>query len=326
MQGELSARIIYFFTDSTNRDVDNIIKPILDALKGLVFVDDNIIFEVTARKTQKVAGLTIKGAPSCLVGALDVFSDFVFVRIEEGPNHTGAAIVSTERSMETKLLRSLQPRYEREGFRFVIDPDADALPPLLRQYHPDAIARRAAGEGGIVIGISEIKGPAQKARNLEQLAREVAKHKEWRLDIVLADRALQEAWLLVPSLEELESEFRALESDFAKLAAGEDSIGDLKFQLLFGWPLFEAAGRRVLLENDIDLPKDALNSKGVIENLVLEGLMSDDDAAKAVDLMRLRNLITHGYLKQPISADDVRTLFLLIEKLLRGGAPGFHES
>jgi crossover junction endodeoxyribonuclease RusA len=87
LQGELSARIIYFFTDSTNRDVDNIIKPILDALKGLVFVDDNIIFEVTARKTQKVAGLTIKDAPSCLVGALDVFSDFVFVRIEEGPNH-----------------------------------------------------------------------------------------------------------------------------------------------------------------------------------------------------------------------------------------------
>ena len=111
--------------------------------------------------------------------------------------------MSAERSMETKLLKALQPRYEQEGLRFIIDPDADVLPAFLRQYHPDAIARPAAGEGGVVIGISEIKGPAHKARNLEQLAREVEKHKEWRLDIVLADRALQESWLLVPSFEEL---------------------------------------------------------------------------------------------------------------------------
>ncbi|WP_119388917.1 hypothetical protein [Taklimakanibacter lacteus] len=234
--------------------------------------------------------------------------------------------MSAERNMETKLLKSLQPRYEGEGFRFIIEPDANDLPPFLRSYRPDAIARPAAGEGGVVIGISEIKGPAQKAKNLEQLAREVAKHKEWRLDIVLADRALQESWLLVPSLAELESDFRALKRDFVELTADEESIGDLKVQLLFGWPLFEAAGRRVLLEHDIDLPRDALNSKGVIDNLVTEGLISDDDAASAIDLLRLRNLIAHGYLKQEVNAEDIKGLFQLIEKLLRVGAPGFHES
>ena len=234
-------------------------------------------------------------------------------------------MVSAERSMEWNLLNSLKSRYEAEGFEFIIDPPVDRLPSFLRQYHPDAIARTSLGESGVVIGIKEIKGSVQKAENLTQLARELAKHKGWRLDIVLADRAFQEGWLLVPSLAELQMEFSALKRDFAKLAAGEDSIGDLKFQLLFGWSLFEAAGRRVLLENDIDLPKDALNSKGVIDNLVVEGLISDDDATAAIDLLRLRNLITHGYLKQPVSADDLGALFGLIEKLVHTGNAGFHE-
>lgn len=233
--------------------------------------------------------------------------------------------MSTGSRMEIKLLKSLQPRYEEEGLRFIIEPGVDDLPAFLRQYHPDAIARPAAGEGGVVIGISEIKGPVQKAKNLEQLAREIAKHKEWRLDIVLADRSLQEGWMLVPSLAELRAELHTLERDFARFTSSEDSIGDIKFQLLFGWPLFEAAGRRVLLENDIDLPKDALNSKGVIDNLVVEGLISDDDAAAAIDLLRLRNLITHGYLKQQVSADDVGALFGLIKKLVLTGNAGFHE-
>lgn len=234
--------------------------------------------------------------------------------------------MSSERSMENKILKSLQPRYEEEGFKFIIEPGADDLPVFLRQHHPDAIARPAVGEGGVIIEIKEIKGPIQKAKNLEQLAHEVAKHKEWRLDIVLADRSLQEGWLLVPTVGELKTQLEALKSDLAKLEAGEDSIGDLKFQLLFGWPLFEAAGRRILLENNIDLPSDALNTKGVVDRLVTEGIISDEDGATAVDLLRLRNLIAHGYLKQEVGVEDVRELFQLIEQLLRTGAPGFHES
>lgn len=66
LQGELSAQIVHFFTGSTDLDIDNIIKPILDSLEGLVFENDRTIFEVTARRTQQATGLTIKDAPLCL--------------------------------------------------------------------------------------------------------------------------------------------------------------------------------------------------------------------------------------------------------------------
>ncbi len=87
-QGELSARIIFFFTSKTDIDVDNIIKPILDSLKGLAFANDNIIFEVTCRKTPQADGLVVRNAPWGLVEALKSREDFIFVRIGRGPDHT----------------------------------------------------------------------------------------------------------------------------------------------------------------------------------------------------------------------------------------------
>lgn len=86
LEGELSARIVYFFSETTDLDVDNVIKPILDSLEGLVFEEDDHIFEVTARKTQKVAGLTIREAPLCLIDALISMPEFV--RVGHGPDHT----------------------------------------------------------------------------------------------------------------------------------------------------------------------------------------------------------------------------------------------
>lgn len=88
LQGELSAQIVYFYTDSTSLDVDNIIKPILDALTGLVFEDDSTIFQVTCRKTLQADGLIVRDAPSSLIRGLEAGRDFVYVRIGAGPDHT----------------------------------------------------------------------------------------------------------------------------------------------------------------------------------------------------------------------------------------------
>ena len=68
-------------------DADNIIKPILDSLKGLVYEDDRTIFEVTSRKSPLLGTSMLNNAPSLLVEALAGDGELVFVRITEGPNH-----------------------------------------------------------------------------------------------------------------------------------------------------------------------------------------------------------------------------------------------
>jgi len=86
-EGELSARIVYFFPEQTSVDVDNIIKPILDALEGLVYENDRVVFEVLCRKSSLSELTILANAPLKLVQSLQDDTDQVFVRICEGPNH-----------------------------------------------------------------------------------------------------------------------------------------------------------------------------------------------------------------------------------------------
>ena len=67
--GPLTVAITYFF-DSTSFDVDNIPKPILDALKGMVFADDSQIFGLLCRKRDMNNNLQIQNPSPDLIDFL----------------------------------------------------------------------------------------------------------------------------------------------------------------------------------------------------------------------------------------------------------------
>ena len=68
-------------------DVDNMLKPILDALKGVVYQDDNEVSQVIERKTELVRGLRLRDATTALNQAVSDGSDFVFIKIDGPPDH-----------------------------------------------------------------------------------------------------------------------------------------------------------------------------------------------------------------------------------------------
>lgn len=49
VEGPVAVTITYFF-DGVSGDIDNIPKPILDALKGMVYADDRQVFDLVCRK------------------------------------------------------------------------------------------------------------------------------------------------------------------------------------------------------------------------------------------------------------------------------------
>lgn len=59
LEGDLYARIIWLHNYRTNQDVDNIAKRILDALNGIVFVDDRRVVKCLTEKIYSGAGLTL---------------------------------------------------------------------------------------------------------------------------------------------------------------------------------------------------------------------------------------------------------------------------
>jgi Holliday junction resolvase RusA-like endonuclease len=86
---ELSVAIVYFSESVTSKDVDNIIKPILDALIGIVYRDDRIVSQVLARKTQMRPDRLISVSSRRLAEALERgLSDFVYIMIRLAPDHS----------------------------------------------------------------------------------------------------------------------------------------------------------------------------------------------------------------------------------------------
>lgn len=83
---EVTVVLVYFYRDGSP-DVDNIIKPILDGMNQVVYEDDRLIDQVTARKTDFAAGLEVRGATAEMLEAFDEATDFVYVSVQTPPDH-----------------------------------------------------------------------------------------------------------------------------------------------------------------------------------------------------------------------------------------------
>jgi crossover junction endodeoxyribonuclease RusA len=73
---------ITYYYEGDSPDVDNIIKPIQDALNGVVFIDDAQVNETMSRKRQLNGSYQIKGASGVLLQGFAAGADFLHVRVE----------------------------------------------------------------------------------------------------------------------------------------------------------------------------------------------------------------------------------------------------
>lgn len=83
LSGELYARIIWFYKGRIEGDVDNIIKPILDAIRGIVYRDDNIVVKCVSEKFDKTRDLVI----SPINISDDLYQDLLFAIADDSTNH-----------------------------------------------------------------------------------------------------------------------------------------------------------------------------------------------------------------------------------------------
>src|SRR4051812_28875676 len=96
----------------------------------------------------------------------------------------------TGQQTEREVLSRIRPRYEAEGYRFVVQPGDDQLPEFLRGVQPDALAIK--GDGGIVIEIQLSNRSARRSAVVDFFAGEVPKHAGWRFELVLAPNEMKE--------------------------------------------------------------------------------------------------------------------------------------
>lgn len=76
----LEVTITTYFT-ALQRDVDNVIKPILDGMKGAIYVDDAEIYKVTSQRYNLNVPVVIEGPSLLLAQALNANDELVYVEL-----------------------------------------------------------------------------------------------------------------------------------------------------------------------------------------------------------------------------------------------------
>ena len=82
---DVAISIVYYFEGDTP-DVDNVIKPIQDALVGVVYVDDSQVIKAECAKVSIDGSFTIRGASATLLQAFSDKDPFVHVRVTWPPD------------------------------------------------------------------------------------------------------------------------------------------------------------------------------------------------------------------------------------------------
>ncbi|MCG8348537.1 MAG: RusA family crossover junction endodeoxyribonuclease [Chloroflexales bacterium] len=83
LSGELYARIIWFCKGRIEGDIDNIIKPILDSVRGIVYQDDDIIVKCVSERFDKTRDLVI----SQINISNELYQDLLLVIADDNTNH-----------------------------------------------------------------------------------------------------------------------------------------------------------------------------------------------------------------------------------------------
>ena len=86
---QLEIAVTYYHEGETvNLDNDNMIKPIQDALAGLVYINDRQITDTRVRKTSLDGAFRIRGTSVVLALAFVRSVEFIHVALRKKPDHT----------------------------------------------------------------------------------------------------------------------------------------------------------------------------------------------------------------------------------------------
>ncbi len=84
----LMLTIVHFY-DTVSLDLDNLPKPIVDALKGLVYLDDSQITDVICRKRHLRRDIRVDNPSDVLADGFSRGTEFLYIVVEDAPDQEG---------------------------------------------------------------------------------------------------------------------------------------------------------------------------------------------------------------------------------------------
>ena len=82
-QRQVAVTIFYFPPEQMVGDIDNIIKPILDGMKNIAYLDDRLVERIVAQKFEPENDWLFADTSSSLAAALDLRPPVVYIRVDD---------------------------------------------------------------------------------------------------------------------------------------------------------------------------------------------------------------------------------------------------
>ncbi len=82
--GPVCITLVYLY-DEVVLDVDNVMKPIQDALKGLAFPDDSLVTDAIIRRRQLRGSFDLSRVPPVLIEGFASGGEFTYVHVSDAP-------------------------------------------------------------------------------------------------------------------------------------------------------------------------------------------------------------------------------------------------
>jgi uncharacterized protein YutE (UPF0331/DUF86 family) len=213
-------------------------------------------------------------------------------------------MIRQENEIELETLYRVKPRYEKEGFQFLIAPESSELPDFLAGFRPDAIAKR--GQERVVIEVKATGRAADRSAIVNFLAGEVPKHEGWRFELIVAEGERDRTSLQAPTKAELQDELYSVEKMIEQ--------GSYKVALPFAWGLLEAISRKLVFDERDQATR--FLPRTVVEKLTSEGYLDDETGEKLVEIAHLRNQIVHGFTRLEVRREHLQTLLGVVQQLM----------
>ena len=78
--------MITYYYDEVALDVDNMIKPIQDALIGLVYTDDRFVTDTVGRKRRLDGSFRVRGMSPMLARGFCLGKEFLHIKVDKAPD------------------------------------------------------------------------------------------------------------------------------------------------------------------------------------------------------------------------------------------------
>jgi hypothetical protein len=200
---------------------------------------------------------------------------------------------------EAEALRGVIPELEAEGYDVFVRPNPPLVPAFLGGFQPDAIAIRS--DKNLLVEIISKPGTDHKLERLRGLLRD---QPNWELRVVLVSPTTVPDPLEVQTPDAIKRRVAEMQKLITEGHAGP--------ALLLGWALFEAASRKLLVEQ-FRRPQTPARLVNVLAG---DGYLTPLEADRLRLLAKKRNAFVHGELQADIGADDVQQLIEVLQTML----------